>query len=142
MTKCALQILANRAKKNIWLQAYYLFEKGIIKKKKDMEDHYHTENGCLFCMVKELYDKIEELKEDRYRLAVELVQLKQEKEEDMKKSITKKDLAELNKDEHGRKYKNAPKVIKMKNIPESSPEAIKRLNSRPLRGPSKRKKVK
>jgi len=34
-----------------------------------MKDHYCPENGCLYCMVNELYDKIERLKSDNLTLA-------------------------------------------------------------------------
>jgi len=34
-----------------------------------MKDHYCPESGCLYCMVNELYDKIERVKADNLTLA-------------------------------------------------------------------------
>jgi len=34
-----------------------------------MKDHYCPESGCLYCMVNELYGKIEQLKADNLTLA-------------------------------------------------------------------------
>ena len=34
-----------------------------------MKDHFCPESGCLFCMINDLYDKIESLKADNLTLA-------------------------------------------------------------------------
>ena len=44
-----------------------------------MKNHYCPENGCLYCMVNELYEKIERLKADNLTLAEMNIKLDREK---------------------------------------------------------------
>lgn len=76
-----------------------------------MDDHFHTENGCLYCIVSELYGKIRQLGEDKMQLAVENIHYKKRIEE-MDKQIlkVKKDLKKGNK-EKGKK--DVDKLLKM-----------------------------
>ncbi len=41
--------------------------------------HEHTENGCLYCMIIQLYDKIEDLKEEKRYLEKALSKYENEK---------------------------------------------------------------
>jgi len=43
-----------------------------------MKDHYCPENGCLYCMVIDIYSKIDNQSIDNLRLAKENVQLKRD----------------------------------------------------------------
>lgn len=76
-----------------------------------MGDHRCNSEPCLYCMVTVLYDNIETLKDDRLRLATEVVKLKRGKEEmDEQIKKVKKDIDKGNKKKG---EKDVKKLLKM-----------------------------